>query len=414
MFIRATQKENLAMNKILFTWFILMIPLSLLSQSFRKSEIKPFIDFEQGHYNAVIDSLNRVAYTSTKPEFNLLKAKALYQSNNFQEALNLCQKLDRIKPGFASALKLRIYLSQENEKEAREALIANLNSYYKIPLFELLNADEYTSIYPMDLYQLVLNGNYYTQTEKQLYQVKRFIEANNFLQALFLANEIISTNWETSEAHYLKSIVLFHQKDFTGALKAINSALILKKSKPAYYAQRAGIYSELENYESALEDINKLIRLDSYEIDHYIEKADLLFKAGYYDDAKKLTSSILELKPNDPGVRYLSSKSSFMNENYLEALKQINLAFEQETKKEYFELRGDIYSATTTYEYAIKDYSMYLDIYPRSGDVYAKKGWARFQLGDLKGACSDWKKGKRYGSYDALQYLDKYCNSQNP
>lgn len=414
MFIRVTRKENLEMNKILFTWLVLMIPLSLWSQSFRKSEIKPFIDFEQGHYDAVIDSLNKLTYTSTKPEFNLLKAKALYQSNNFQEALDLCQKLDRIKPGFASALKLRIYLSQENEKEAREALIANLNSYYKIPLYELLDAEEYASIYSMNLHELILVGNYYSQIEKQLYQLKRYIETENNLQALFLANEIISANWETSEAHHMKSIALLHQKDLAGALQAINSAILIKKSNAAYYTQRVEIYSELKKYELALEDINKMIRLDSYEIDHYIQKADLLFQAGYFEDAKEMTSAILELKPHDPDILYLSGKSSYMNKNYLQALKQINHAFEQKTEKEYFELRGDIYSATSTYEYAIKDYSMYLDIYPRSGEVYAKKGWARFQVGDLKGACSDWEKGKRYGSYDALQYFDKYCTSQKP
>ena len=391
-----------------------MIPLSLLSQSFRKSEIKPFIDFEQGHYNAVIDSLDKLSITNTKPEFNLLKAKALYQSNNFQEALNLCQKLDRIKPGFASALKLRIYLSQEKEKEAREGLIANLNSYYKIPLYELLDADEYASIYSMNLHELILGGDYYSQIEKQLYQIKRYIESENFLQVLFLANEVISVKWETSEAHYMKSIALCHQNDLAGALQAINSAILIKKSNAVYYIQRAEIYSDLKKYELALEDINKVIRLDSYEIEHYIVKAGLLFKAGYYDDAKKMTSSILELKPNDPEVLYLSSKSSYMNDDYLEALKEINLAFEQKTEKEFFELRADIYSSTKTYDYAIQDYSMYLDIYPRSGEVYAKKGWARFQLGDLKGACSDWEKGKRYGSHQALKYLEKYCKNQNP
>jgi len=57
---------------------------------------------------------------------------------------------------------------------------------------------------------------------------------------------------------------------------------------------------------------------------------------------------------------------------------------------------------------------MYLDIDPRSGNVYAKKGMARFNLGDKKGACSDWEKAKRYGSYDSVEYLEKYCKNQNP
>ncbi len=82
---------------------------------------------------------------------------------------------------------------------------------------------------------------------------------------------------------------------------------------------------------------------------------------------------------------------------------------EIKTSKQAFELRGDIYMATNTYEFAVRDYSMFLDIEPYNGSIYTKKGLARLNLGNKKGACSDWEKAKRYGSYDAVRYLEKYC-----
>jgi len=261
---------------------------------------------------------------------------------------------------------------------------------------------------------MALSGDYFSQTEKQLYQVERLIDKSHFSQALFIIDEIINRKWDTPDAHYFKSIVLVHENDLRGAKNAINSAIILKKSKAKYYIQRIHILSELEEYDLALTDVNKLIRIETYNIDHYIQKADLLFKANYFDEAQELTSKILEILPNNPNLLYLSSKSNYKNSNYLEALLDINRAFEFKTSKEFYELRGDIYSATGTYKYAVQDYSMYLDIDPRSGEIYAKKGLARFNLGDKKGACSDWVKAKRYGSYDAVVFLEKYCNNQNP
>jgi hypothetical protein len=52
---------------------------------------------------------------------------------------------------------------------------------------------------------------------------------------------------------------------------------------------------------------------------------------------------------------------------------------------------------------------MSLDINPYNGDVYAKKGFARYKQGNQKGACSDWEKAIRYGSFQAVKYKEQYC-----
>ncbi|PLX23447.1 MAG: hypothetical protein C0597_01030 [Marinilabiliales bacterium] len=402
------------MNKLFLIIGLIIFPLIVFGQSFNKNELKAFADYENEKYSDVLDSLDYLLQANQKPELYLLKAQCLYELKKYSDAMDICVKLDRIKPRFSSSLKLKLNMELNNTENAQLALNENLNSTYKLSLNELLNSEEFSGIYAINLDQMALSGDYFSQTEKQLYQVERLIDKSHFSQALFIIDEIINRKWDTPDAHYFKSIVLVHENDLRGAKNAINSAIILKKSKAKYYIQRIHILSELEEYDLALTDVNKLIRIETYNIDHYIQKADLLFKANYFDEAQELTSKILEILPNNPNLLYLSSKSNYKNSNYLEALLDINRAFEFKTSKEFYELRGDIYSATGTYKYAVQDYSMYLDIDPRSGEIYAKKGLARFNLGDKKGACSDWVKAKRYGSYDAVVFLEKYCNNQNP
>ena len=222
-------------------------------------------------------------------------------------------------------------------------------------------------------------------------------------------DEILSRNRNIAAAQFLKSKLLLQNNDEYGALQAVNIAIDLEKSNPEYRKQRIIIYNNFKKYSDALNDADKLVRLEPENIHNYITKAEMLFETKQFEKSAELTELLMKVYPQSPDLLYLKGKSYYMDKDYFSALKAVNTCMQIRTNKEVFELRGDIYFATNTYEYAIRDYSMYLDIEPYNGDIYAKKGFARLQTGDKKGACSDWKKGKRYGSYEAMEYLERYC-----
>lgn len=398
------------MNKRIFKIVILLIfPEILFSQNIQLRELQAFAEIKKENYTKALDSLNKLISEYPKPEFYLAKAETFVELGNLNNALEECQKSEKLKPSYSSKLKLKIFLNLNDKENALLALKENITSRNKISLFDLLNNPDYSAIYSLNLDKDILTGNYYSQTEKQLYQAERLIQQKKYSQAFFLVNEIIARNNNIAQAYYLKSRIAFFENDIQNSLYAINTAIDLKSSSTDYLKQRLLLNKELKNFDDALSDANKLTRLEPYVIDHYISKADLLFKTRQYEAAIELTDIILKILPEDPDVLYLSSKSFFMNKHYLEALKNINQALLVKSNTDFHELRGDIYSATNTFEFAIRDYSMCLDIKAQNGNIYTKKGLARLKLGDKKGACSDWEKGKRYGSYEATQYLDKYC-----
>jgi tetratricopeptide (TPR) repeat protein len=381
----------------------------LFSQSVGTKALHVFAEIDNGNYINANDSLDDLILINPKPEFYLAKAEIFFKLGNYKEALIYCDKLEKIKPFYSSTLKLKIFLETEDQEKAKLALAENLKSRYKIPMFDLLETEEYSSIYHLELEEFVISGNFYSGTEKQLYQAERLIQDNKYNQAFFIINEMLSGNSNIAQAYFIQSKIDYIEGNTQGSLKSINAALNLKKSDAEYLKQRIDLNIDLKEYTNALDDINKLIKINPYQIDNYISKADLLFKTDQFDEAISLSNSILEILPDNPDVLYLSGKSHYKNKNYFEALKAVNQSLQIKSNKDYFELRGDIYFATNTYEFAIKDYSMCLDFEAYNGDVYAKKGLARLKLGDKTGACSDWEKGKRYGSYDAVNYLEKYC-----
>ena len=399
------------MNRVKYIFIVCFIIVSnaLSSQNIQLAELSVFLEIEKGNYNNALDSLDKILETKSDIELYLAKISVLYKTKQYNEALKYCAKADKIKLGVSSELKLKIYLETDDMSNVNLALLYNLKSNYKIPLYQLLNSIDYNKLVGTALIDSVLKTNSYSKSEKQLYQVEKLMNAHDYTEALFLVNEIILRNRNIAYAYYLQCIINKESGDKKRALNAINKAIELKKSRYEYYLSRAKLLKESKEYSIALNDINKAIKLAPFHIENYVQKMDLLFYNENYNQAIELADQILKIASENTGILITKSKSNFKLGNYIDALKAVNESMLIKTSKEQFELRGDIYSATNTFEFAIRDYSMFLDIEPYNGDIYAKKGLARFKSGDKKGACSDWGKGSRYGNYDAVRYLEKYC-----
>jgi len=411
MFTRKAQEKSEFMNSLKYILFLIItFPGALIAQNINIPALYSFSALEQGNYQNAIDSLNKLLEVNPKAEYYLAKAEALCKNGNLSEARINADLADKIEPNISSELKFRMYLEKDDFKNAEEALNQNLNSSNKISMYNLLNNADYNKIKGSDFLDNILQSNAYSKTEKQLYQVERLMNAEEFDQAYFLVNEIIARNNKISDVYFLLSKINQNSGNEKQSLEAINTAIEIKKSKPDYYKQRIGLLKKQGKYSLALLDVEKLIKLEPYFVDNFILKADLLFLNGKYDDANRLIEIIEGISETNVDMLLLQSKTNFKNGNYLAALQNINQSMQIKQTKEQYELRADIYVATNTYDFAIRDYSMVLDIDPFNGEVYAKKGLARYNSGDREGACSDWEKGQRYGDYTCAKYISKYCN----
>ena len=402
----------LIMNRIKFAVILFSLFLSSLvfSQSLKVKELYPFILIENEEYSKALNSLDLLIEENANIEFYLAKVKALYMLEKYNDALTYCYKIDKVRPAYSSKYKIKIFLELDDKENLELALKENLKSKYKISLYDLLNNEEFAGLQSYSITKEILSDNKtYSNIEKQLYQAEKLLRNEKYTQALFVVNEVIFRNDDVAEAYFLQSKISYFIGDLRKSKESINKAIELKRSEAEYYRQKAKVNIELHNYEDALEDVNRLIRKEKFNINNYILKLDVLVKTTSFDEAIELSNSLIELLPENSEVLFLNSKSLFGKGENLEALKSINRALEIKTSKQAFELRGDIYMATNTFQFAIFDYSMFLDIEPYNGAIYAKKGLARLKLGNKKGACSDWEKAKRYGSYDAIRYLEKYC-----
>ncbi len=156
-------------------------------------------------------------------------------------------------------------------------------------MYNLLNGKDYNKLRGSTILDNILQSGVYSKTEKQLYQLERLINSGEYNQAYFLVNEIIARNNNiAADVYYFLSQINQNSGNERQSLEAINSAIELKKSKPVYYKQRASLLKNQNKYVLALIDVEKLIKLDPYNDDNYVLKADLLFLNNKFERSFKV------------------------------------------------------------------------------------------------------------------------------
>ena len=58
----------------------------------------------------------------------------------------------------------------------------------------------------------------------------------------------------------------------------------------------------------------------------------------------------------------------------------------------------------------IFDYNKAIELDPSMAYAYYNRGFAKYRLGNLKGACSDWRKAQELGDSSAGDIIRNYCN----
>ncbi|MFP4025155.1 MAG: tetratricopeptide repeat protein [Thiohalospira sp.] len=398
------------MIRLLFFIGFFCLFTNLDAQQLKTRELYPFVQLHQGNYQQAFDTLQQLSLNAQKSNYFLAQIEAAIHLGLYQEALEVCNKLEKIEKNASTAYQTKLFLKLNDYPSAQNALLKNLQSDCKISLFDLFNDKDFEKLMHTPFIDSILKTQFYSTTEKQIFRVEQLYGQGKFTEALFLVQEIISRNHNLHQAFYLHSKISIALKDQKKAIETINKAIEITKVPVEYFYQRAILHQKMGDYKSALADIEKVIYKDPYHAGYYLLKAELLFEAGKYSESKSLADALVTLMPKNADLLIVKAKSLFHDKQLMQALVTINESFEKRESKEQFELRGDIYAATGTWEYALRDYSMVLDFDPYNGNIYAKKGYARLKTGDIKGACYDWSKGKRYGSIDAIKYWDKYCN----
>lgn len=170
-----------------------------------------------------------------------------------------------------------------------------------------------------------------------------------YIEAYNLMSTVVFWSDSTySDAFYMKAVILRSMFECERAIEEIAYAIKLNPNVSDYYFVRGHINEDCVGFEEAFADYNKAIELDSLNVGAYLGRAHMWGELGYFDYEKR----------------------------------------------------------------CLADYNKAIELNPYEGALYFNRGQLKESMGDMEGACKDWKRAVELGFGDLEQY-SKRCNCNN-
>lgn len=337
---------------------------------------------------------------------------AHFNANRIDRAITYFEQVEKYKHGLASIHLARCYAAKDDVEKTIEYLKIHLNSRYRLPMNVIKLDKNFHHIHKNPQWLELWKKDWHTDYEMKISDASYELNYNNYSEAFTILDNILSKSKQRHEAYFVRGQVYEARDDLKNALKDYDKAVEIRKYERPYREKRAEVLLKMGKFRKARNDYDELIRQYPYQIDYYLKRAEALTGLDEYEEALRDIQLYLSIVEQSKEGKYLCGMIYYEQGDYFDALKYFNAIVDQHTTEaKYFIARGNTYFKTQTYKYAIKDYTMALDISPREGEVYYNRGIARQQTGDIKGACHDWKRALQYGFMQADEKLREFCQT---
>ena len=206
------------------------------------------------------------------------------------------------------------------------------------------------------------------------------------LEVIDLANKALEIE-ENADAYYYLGFAKSDIGKNKEAINDLNKAIELNSSDARYFYVRGNTKDSLRDYEGAIKDFKKTVELDPTHINALGNLANAQKDIGQYQEAIASLDTAITIDPRHSN----------------------NLR-----------MRGNIKYEIKDYKAAIKDFDKALDIPSKVADekawtdgvhgrVYYDRGWAKYAIEDINGACEDWSNGAKMRNSDANDAFNRYC-----
>ena len=232
-----------------------------------------------------------------------------------------------------------------------------------------------------------------------------------------------------TDVYRLRGVVYSNLNQYEQAIQNFNQAIkVYHYSDEAFaYYNRGDVYRHLKQYEQALQDFDKAIELDPNATNSYNLRGLCYFELKQHNLAIGDFNKAIKLNPNDSalyfhrGVNYLelakTPEGTFKNFDKSKgecALQDFTQSIKLDLKfTEAYNFRAVCYFELEKYNLAVKDFSKTIEINPNYANAYFGRGWSYSILNRYNKAIVDFNKYIELVPDNAEAYrLRGYCYSE--
>ena len=187
-------------------------------------------------------------------------------------------------------------------------------------------------------------------------------------------------------------------------LENINK-IIEKEANEKNYFKRGTIYKKLKNYSKAIEDYDKVIKLNSNDAGYYNGRGSAKYSLGEYKESVEDYNKAIKLNPNKVSYYNKRGNGKYKLGEYKESIEDYNKAIElSPNNASYYNGRGNGKYSLGEYKESIEDYNKAIELSPNNASYYNGRGNGKYSLGEYKESIEDYNKAIELNSNNATFY----------
>ena len=252
--------------------------------------------------------------------------------------------------------------------------------------------------------------DWYSVKEKSISEIEYYASLGKIENASSALAELRKSYPGSETAQYAESLIDLSAGRYAASVRMLSGLLASDPDNEKYLRTLARAQTELENPAGASLTYSKLLSLNVADADLLIQRAECYRKTGESDKAIKDIEKYLSLYPENRDALSLAGRLQVVSGDNIKALQYFseNLKNNPNDPRCYIE-RANSYFSSKSWDWAIKDYTMALDLDPGNSDTWLNKGIALLNSGKKDDACYDFRKSFSLGNKKATDYLSRNC-----
>lgn len=372
--------------------------------------LKSKVMIGSGRPEDALQLLNSVIDKFKESKLFISRAEAYMAKGDYSMAISDLNEANIITPFSGEYHLARIYAIKGDAATAVYHLEQNIRSPFKKAEKEILLDQSFSIIESRQEWKQFWKKEWYGAEEKRLSEIEYYLSAGNSDEAENIFSALSDSYPGSDITLYAEALIKVARKDFEGASKTIAGLLSEEPSDGKYLRLQAKVQEAVLNPSGASVTYTKLLDMGVDDPGLIMARAECYRKTGELDKALSDAQFYLDLYPDNLKALSFAGKVAAASGDNLKAIEYFsqNLKLHPNDASCYID-RANSYFVSRSWDWAVKDYSMSLDLDPSNSDAWLNKGISLLNRGNNIDACYDFKKAFSLGNKRATELISRNC-----
>jgi tetratricopeptide (TPR) repeat protein len=365
---------------------------------------------ESGKPDQAISVLNEAINGTRASRLFTERGEANILKGDYSAAIADYNEANKVTAGSGEYGLSRIYSLKGDAATALYHLGLNLRSTDKKSEKEILLDPAFVSIDNRPEWRQFWKKEWYTLTDKSISEIEYYLSGGKIDQSKEVLSALKESNESETGILYAESLINLASGNYSEVLKKIPGLITSDPGNEKYLRLLAKAQTGAVDPSGASDTYSQLLDTGVADAELLLLRADCFQKTGEMDKALTDIRRYLDIYPENRAALSLAGKIEAKSGDNLRGLQYFseNLKLHPNDPQCFID-RANSYFVSKSWDMAINDYSMSLDLRPGDSDSWLNKGIALLNSGRVDDACHDFRRAFSLGNKRVTDYISRNC-----